>query len=248
MNLDLALAMEQKPAALTDESTDEEKSTYEAWDRSNRLSLNLMRMMIAENVKPSMPKTGNAKEFMAKLKEYSQSDITDKSIAGNLLTELTNKKFDWSCSMNDHVTSMVNLAAKYASKEVKLDDSLVVQFIMNSLPTQFGQFQVNYNSLKDKWNLQEIEAMLIQEEGRLKKSKEHSVHFTIHNEASSSKANPRYKNKKKGNASLKVNDGQILKDVCYFCKKSGHYKKDCLKRKSWFEKKGIPFDPTHKKK
>ena len=31
MNLDLALAMEQKPAALTDESTDAEKSTYEAW-------------------------------------------------------------------------------------------------------------------------------------------------------------------------------------------------------------------------
>jgi len=140
MNLDLALAMEQKPAALTDESTDAEKSTYEAWDRSNRLSLNLMRLMVAENVKPSMPKTENAKEFMAKLKEYSQSDITDKSIAGNLLTELTNKKFDWSCSMNDHVTSMVNLAAKLASKEVKLDDSLVVQFIMNSLPTQFGQF------------------------------------------------------------------------------------------------------------
>ena len=28
MNLDLALAMEQKPAALTDESTDAEKSTY----------------------------------------------------------------------------------------------------------------------------------------------------------------------------------------------------------------------------
>ena len=73
--------------------------------------------------------------------------------------------------------------------------------------------------------------MLIQEEGRLKKSKEHSVHFTVHNEASSSKAKPRYKNNKKGNASLKVNDGQIRKDICYFCKKSGHYKKDCLKRK-----------------
>lgn len=86
---------------------------------------------------------------MAKLNEYSQSDITDKSIAGNLLIELTNRKFDRSCSMNDHVTSMVNLAAKLASKEVKLDDFLVVQFIMNSFPTQFGQFQVNYNSLKD---------------------------------------------------------------------------------------------------
>lgn len=242
MYLDLALVMEQKPAELNNESTDDEKSTYKAWDRSNRLSLNLMRMMIAENVKPSMPKTENAKEFMAKLKEYSKSDITDKSIAKSLLTELTNKKFDWSCSMNDHVTSMVNLAAKLTSMEVKLEDSLIVQFVMNSLPSQFGQFHVNYNSIKDKWNLQEIKAMLIQEEGRLKKFKEQSIHFTLHNKASSSKAKPKYKNRKGKASIIKINDGQIRKDFkCHFCKKDGHYKKDCPKRKSWFEKKGMYY-------
>ena len=30
------------------------------------------------------------------------------------------------------------------------------------------------------------------------------------------------------------------KEVCHFCKKIGHYKKDFLKRKIWFEKKGKP--------
>jgi len=30
--------------------------------------------------------------------------------------------------------------------------------------------------------------------------------------------------------------------VCHFCKKIGHYKKDCLKCKIWFEKKGKPKD------
>ena len=28
-------------------------------------------------------------------------------------------------------------------------------------------------------------------------------------------------------------------DKYHFCKKEGHYQKDCLKRKAWFEKKGI---------
>ena len=28
-------------------------------------------------------------------------------------------------------------------------------------------------------------------------------------------------------------------DKCHFCKNEGHYRKDCLKRKAWFEKKGI---------
>ena len=48
----------------------------------------------------------------------------------------------------------------------------------------------------------------------------------------------------KGKGPLKINDDslQIQKKVskgnsCQFCGKSGHFQKDCLKRKSWFEKK-----------
>jgi len=49
----------------------------------------------------------------------------------------------------------------------------------------------------------------------------------------------------KGKGSLKIHDDslKIYKKVlkgnnCQFCEKSGYFQKDCLKRKSWFEKKG----------
>ncbi|KAJ1412275.1 gag-polypeptide of LTR copia-type, partial [Sesbania bispinosa] len=184
------------PPTITETNTDADKSLYEAWQRSNRLSLNLMRMTMAENVKPSMPKTENAREFMKMIREYSQSDITDKSIVGTLMGELTNKKFDWSQPIHDHVTGMANLAAKLKSMGMEVNESFLVQFIMNSLPPEFGQFQVNYNTLKDKWNFQEIKAMLVQEEGRLKKVKDHSIHLMTHDGASSSKTKPGKKNKK----------------------------------------------------
>jgi len=69
-DLDLAIVMDEMPPAINETSTADEKTLYEAWQRSNRLSLNLMRITMAENVKPSMPKTENAKEFIRMIKEY----------------------------------------------------------------------------------------------------------------------------------------------------------------------------------
>ena len=55
MNLNLAIVTDGKPKAIMDTSTTAEKSYFEAWKKSNRSGLNLMRMTMAESVKPSMP-------------------------------------------------------------------------------------------------------------------------------------------------------------------------------------------------
>ena len=85
--------------------------------------------------------------------------------------------------------------------------------------------------------------MLIQEETRLKTQKTHSVHLLNHQEAEKNSKRKSGKNKKKGlhnlNESSKVihkKEHRIIK--CLFCNKIGHLKKDCLKHKAWFEKKG----------
>ena len=126
LGLDLAVITDKRPAAITETSTESDKSFHEAWVRSNRLSLNLMRMTMVENVKPSMPKTENAREFMVRIKEYSQSDIADKSIVRTLMSELTTKKFDWLQPIHDHVTSMANLAAKLRTMGMDVSESFLV--------------------------------------------------------------------------------------------------------------------------
>ncbi|XP_048232876.1 uncharacterized protein LOC125370628 [Ricinus communis] len=96
LDLDLALQI-GKPTTITDESSNEEKALYKAWERSNRLSLIFMRMTVANNLKNTIPKTDNAKEFKKLIEEHSQT--ADKSLAGTLMNSLTNMKYDGSRAM-----------------------------------------------------------------------------------------------------------------------------------------------------
>jgi len=41
---------------------------------------------------------------------------------------------------------------------------------------KYGPFQLNYNTIKDKWNMHELHIMLVQEETRLKNHGNHSIH------------------------------------------------------------------------
>jgi len=125
---------------------------------------------------------------------------------------------------------------------MEVNENFLVTFILNSLPSEYGPFHMNYNTLKDKWNVHELQSMLIQEEARLKKPIIHSANLMGHKGAGKK---PGKKNGKGNHGQLKVKQssspiykkGQI-KDKCRFCNKPGHYQKDCLKRKAWFENKG----------
>jgi len=49
LDLDLAF-LEDKPANITDTSSDEERLCHKAWTQSNRLSFMFMRMTISNNI------------------------------------------------------------------------------------------------------------------------------------------------------------------------------------------------------
>ena len=87
--------------------------------------------------------------------------------------------------------------------------------------------------MKDKWNVHELHNMLIQEETRHKNQGDHSLNY-VNNQGDWKKAY-----KKDGNVKwpLKINESstklQKKNEKCHFYGKSGHFQKDCLKRKDW---------------
>ncbi|KAL5578694.1 hypothetical protein UlMin_011136 [Ulmus minor] len=198
-----------------------------------------MRLSVANNIKNTLPKIDNAKEFMKFVEECSQT--ADKSLARTLMATLTTIKFDGSRSMHEHVIEMTNIAARLKSMGINVDENFLVQFVINSLPSEYGPFQMNYNTMKDKWNVNELRNMLVKEETRLKNQGTYSIHL-VTNQGAGKKARKKHGKGKQGPLKVNESSAQVQKkehinDKCRFYGKHGHFQKDCLKRKAWFEKK-----------
>ncbi|XP_059457960.1 uncharacterized protein LOC132187613 [Corylus avellana] len=269
-DLDLALRTE-KPPAITNSSSAEEKAIYKSWERSNRLSIMFMQMSIVNNIKSTLLECDNAKEFFNNMEERFRS--VDKSLTGTLVAELTTMKFDGTHGMHEHIIEMTNLTTRLKALGMNVDELLLVQFIFNSLPPEYELIQIQYNTYMDKWNVNELTSILVQEEARLKQQGHHSVHLVsqgvtkievpevngppqvieVHEKRQNNVIEPPQVNgHEKGQNRVieppKVNvpvhkKRQHMNVQCYFCKNFGHYQKNCNKRRAWFEKKGLPYHP-----
>ena len=98
-------------------------------------------MNIASNIKITLPKIENAKDFLKFMEGSSQT--ADKSLAGTLMGNLTTMKFDGSRTMHEHVIEMTNVEARLKSLGMEVEQNLLVQFIVNSLPSEYDPFQIN---------------------------------------------------------------------------------------------------------
>ena len=58
----------------------------------------------------------------------------DKSLVRTLMVELTTMKFDGTRRMHEHILEMSNLVAKLKALRMNVDESFLLQFILNSLP------------------------------------------------------------------------------------------------------------------
>ncbi|XP_028120262.1 uncharacterized protein LOC114317704 [Camellia sinensis] len=151
--------VEDKPVDINEYSTVEQVALSESWKRSKRLNLMFMKMTIANNIKTSLSQTGNALEYLKAVEDQFRS--ADKSLAGTIMAELTTMKYDGNRGVQDHILNMADKAAKLKTLGMQVDEIFLMQFILNSLPLQFGTFKIHYNTNKDKWSLNELTNMCV---------------------------------------------------------------------------------------
>ena len=68
------------------------------------------------------------------IQSMSQSGIADNPVARTPMGTLTTMKFDGSCTMHEHVTEIINTTRRLESMGLKVNESFLGTFIMNSLP------------------------------------------------------------------------------------------------------------------
>jgi len=141
---------------------------------------------------------------------------------------------------------LVHYYNKLKSLKVDLGDSYLIWQVMESLPSQFDVLKTSYNTQKEEWTIDEMIAIISQEEASIKKTKSHSVQFTT----TTSSTKPVKKGFKGKSRPEKGNTGKALvvlepkkkyfKGNCAYCKKFGHKLADCyiLKKKN-ADKEGI---------
>ncbi|KAH0709765.1 hypothetical protein KY284_011192 [Solanum tuberosum] len=142
---------------------------------------------------------------------------------------LTTMKFDGSRTMHEHVIEMTNVATRLKSLGLEVEKNVLVQLIINSLSSEYGHFQMNYNTMKDKWNVHELYGMLVQEEVRLKNQGTHSINFVSH-QGARKKGKKHVKGKQRhhnvNESSSQVRKKEHKNDKRHLCGKSGHFQKD----------------------
>ncbi|XP_074562633.1 uncharacterized protein LOC141819180 [Curcuma longa] len=176
MDLDLTIMTEQ-PTTPTDSSTSEQRVNYEKWDRSNCMSLMIIKCGMLEAFKGVVSNSvTKAKEYLDEIeKRFAKSD---KAETNTILKSLISMKYKGKGNAWEYIMEMSHFASRLKALNLELSDDMLVHLVFISLPNQFSQLQISYNCQKEKWTLNKLISYCVQEEERLKQDKAESAHLT----------------------------------------------------------------------
>ncbi|KAD3640949.1 hypothetical protein E3N88_30172 [Mikania micrantha] len=199
-------------------------------------------MFIKNSISPiirgAIPDLANAKAYLTAVEEQFKG--TSKAHASTLIMKLVSTKYDGVSGIREHIMMMNDMARKLKGLDMEISDGFLVHFIMTSLPASYEAFKINYNTQKEKWLMNELIAMCVQEEERQKLEKP-DVAYLMATGSKKRKNNTNREASKvpKSNAGTSSSSNNSNgKPYCKFCRKVGHKQKDCPDFKEWLAKRG----------
>ncbi|KAK9913445.1 hypothetical protein M0R45_037261 [Rubus argutus] len=213
----------------------------------------ILKRTMSDTVRGSVSEEGTAREYLENIAEkFTESAKGETSV---LLDSFIAMKYNGTNGVREHIMKMIDITTKLKDLKIAVDAQFLVHMALNSLPASFSQLKTTYNAQKDKWTLNELISICVQEEERMKKEE---VVVNLVNKPQPKHHKP--KGKKNGSSSsaaaknptlapkpnnLKAKNNTSFK--CFFCKREGHMKRECTKYKDWVKKRGFSKEEGSKK-
>ena len=144
-------------------------------------------------------------------------------------------KMEENSSVSEHILKMSGLHNRLSQLDINLPDEAVIDRILQSLPPSYKSFVMNYNMQGMEKTIPEVFSMLKSAEAEIKK--EHQVLMV--NKTTKFKKGKGKKNFKKDVKDVaapgkpvtgkKSKNGPKPETECFYCKGSGHWKRNCPK-------------------
>jgi hypothetical protein len=198
----------------------------------------VIKERISKGIRGAIPECKTAVEYLEKVE--SQFTGSSKAYASSLIKTLISEKYTGG-GVRDHILKLSNVAARRKPLDLAIKDGFLIYLIFNSLLKKLKTFEVNYNSINDKWTLKKFIAICVQEEERIKRNNGgDSVNMAKHQQKRKNFPTRPFASKKedKGKAVSTSSNQPVDKDQCKWCKKRGHYQKNCIEFLKHMNKQG----------
>ncbi|KAL8089414.1 hypothetical protein AgCh_039025 [Apium graveolens] len=204
---------------------------YADWLRNLRIVLRIEKLeYVIDSPKPTEPASDAHNDEHVVYRRTARYEIS-KELFGCRMSE--------GSSVNDHVLKMINLIERLRQLGFAMDGELSQDLVLQSLPSSFSQFVVNFHMNKLDVSLPELHNMLKTAESNFPPKKSSVL---LIGEGSNPKKRKRNSSKKKKVGEKtpvppKAEDPKS-KVVCFHCNKVGHWKRNCKVYLAELKKKG----------
>ena len=108
------------------------------------MSLMIMKNSIPKAIRGAILEETRAKTFLDQI--VNQFTANEKVEISTILSKLVSMRYKGKKNIREYIMEMSNLVTRLKALKLELSEDILVHLVLISLPTQFSQFKINFNT------------------------------------------------------------------------------------------------------